>query len=142
MRVCIHRGSKQIGGSCVEVESLGQRLLIDLGLPLDAENNSSQYLPHITGLDGTDPSILGIFISHAHLDHFGLLTHISPKIPVGMGPAARRILTAAMPFLPSNWPIPTQGWDFQSGKSFEAGSFSITPFLVDHSAYDAYALLI
>lgn len=35
MRVCIHRGSKQIGGSCVEVESAGQRLIVDLGLPLD-----------------------------------------------------------------------------------------------------------
>ncbi len=44
MRVCIHRGSKQIGGSCVEVESHGQRLLIDLGLPLDAEKNSSPVL--------------------------------------------------------------------------------------------------
>jgi ribonuclease J len=37
MQVCIHRGSKQIGGSCVEVESHSQRLIIDLGLPLDAE---------------------------------------------------------------------------------------------------------
>jgi ribonuclease J len=67
MRVCIHRGSKQIGGSCVEVESLGQRLLIDLGLPLDAENNSIEYLPAVAGLDGNDPSLLGIFISHPHL---------------------------------------------------------------------------
>jgi hypothetical protein len=32
MRVCIHRGSKEIGGSCVEVISGGKRLLIDLGL--------------------------------------------------------------------------------------------------------------
>jgi ribonuclease J len=142
MRVCIHRGSKQIGGSCVEVESLGQRLLIDLGLPLDAENNSIQYLPDIVGLDGSDPSLLGIFISHPHLDHFGLLAHVSPKIPVVMGPAARRILTAASPFLPGNWPIPTNGWDFKSGQSFEVGSFRITPFLVDHAAYDAYALLV
>jgi ribonuclease J len=142
MRICIHRGSKQIGGSCIEVESRGERLLIDLGLPLDAEKNSIQYLPDIAGLEGNDPSLLGIFISHPHLDHFGLLTHISPKIPVGMGPAARRILIAARPFLPGNWPIPAQGWDFKSGQSFEAGSFCITPFLVDHSAYDAYALLI
>lgn len=118
MRVCIHRGSKQIGGSCVEVESLGQRLLIDLGLPLDAENNSVQYLPDIVGLDGSDPSLLGILISHPHLDHFGLLTHISQKIPVGMGSAARRILTTAAPFLPGNWPIPAKGWDFKSGQSF------------------------
>lgn len=52
MHVCIHRGSNQIGGNCVKVESHGQRLLIDLGLPLDAEKNSSQYLPEISGLDG------------------------------------------------------------------------------------------
>jgi ribonuclease J len=142
MRVCIHRGSKQIGGSCVEVENFGQRLLIDLGLPLDAENNSVQYLPDIVGLDGSDPSLLGILISHPHLDHFGLLTHISPKILVGMGSAARRILTAAAPFLPGNWPIPAKGWDFKSGQSFDVGPFQITPFLVDHAAYDAYALLI
>ncbi len=142
MRICIHRGSKQIGGSCVEIESQSQRLLIDLGLPLDAEKNNIQYLPKISGLDGSDPSLLGILISHPHLDHFGLLTHISSMIPVGMGPAARRILTAAAPFLPGNWPVPSQGWDYQSGQSFEVGPFRITPFLVDHSAYDAYALLI
>ncbi|MEN6436811.1 MAG: hypothetical protein ABFD58_13450, partial [Anaerolineaceae bacterium] len=53
------------------------------------KKNSSQYLPEISGLDGNDASLLGILISHPHLDHFGLLTHISPMIPVGMGPAAR-----------------------------------------------------
>ena len=142
MRVCIHRGSKQIGGSCVEVESCGQRLLVDFGLPLDVEENNSQYLPIIDGLDGCDPSLLGILISHPHLDHFGLLAHISPKIPVGMGTAARRILEAAAPFLPGNWPTPSEGWNYRSGHSFNIGPFCVTPFLVDHSAYDAYALLI
>jgi len=142
MRACIHRGSKQIGGSCVEVESCGQRLLVDFGLPLDAEENNSRYLPKIKGLDGCDPALLGILISHPHLDHFGLLAHISPKIPVGMGAAARRILEAAAPFLPGNWPIPSEGWNYRSGQSFNIGPFCATPFLVDHSAYDAYALLI
>ena len=142
MRVCIHRGSKQIGGSCVEIEKHGQRLIVDFGLPLDAEENTIQYLPEIAGLDGSDPSLLGILISHPHLDHFGLLTHISPNIPVGMGPAGRRILAAAAPFLPGNWPTPTHGWNYQSEQSFDVGSYRITPFLVDHSAYDAYALLI
>ena len=99
MRACIHRGSKQIGGSCVEVANCGQRLLIDFGLPLDAEENNSQYLPKIAGLDGSDRSLLGVLISHPHIDHFGLLAHISPSIMVGMGAAARRILEAAAPFL-------------------------------------------
>ena len=142
MRVCIHRGSKQIGGSCVEVESSGQRLLIDFGLPLDAKEGSRQYLPKIVGLDGSDPSLLGVLISHPHLDHFGLLAHISPNIPVGIGPAARRILEVVAPFLPGKWPIPTKGWNYKSGQSFDIGHFRVTPFLVDHSAYDAYALKI
>jgi len=58
MRICIHRGSKQIGGSCVEVESQGQRLLVDFGLPLDADENGSQYLPKVHGLDGGGPPVV------------------------------------------------------------------------------------
>jgi ribonuclease J len=142
MRACIHRGSKQIGGSCVEVESRGLRILIDLGVPLDADGNTSKYLPKVNGLDGADPTLLGVLISHPHLDHFGLLAHISPKIQVGMGPAARRILKAAAPFLRGDWPTPTEGWNYQSEQNFDIGPFRVTPFLVDHSAYDAYALLI
>jgi ribonuclease J len=36
MRVCVHRGTKQIGGTCVEIEASGSRIIVDLGLPLDA----------------------------------------------------------------------------------------------------------
>ena len=142
MKVKIHRGAKEIGGSCVELESQGQRLILDLGLPLDAENNDISYLPEIPGLDGKDSSLLGILISHPHVDHFGLLSHISEDIPVGMGAAARRILKAAKPFMPGKWPAPAKGWDYQSEKPFKVGPYTITPYLVDHSAYDAYALLI
>ncbi len=142
MRVCIHRGSNQIGGNCVELESLGQRLLVDLGLPLDAEENSPEYLPNVNGLDGKDSSLLGVLISHAHLDHFGLLAHISQTIPVGMGPAARKIIEAASPFLPGKWTTPAKGWDYRSGETFQIGNFYITPFLIDHSAYDSYILMI
>jgi mRNA degradation ribonuclease J1/J2 len=35
--VCIHRGSHEIGGSCVEVEYQSQRLVLDAGRPLDAD---------------------------------------------------------------------------------------------------------
>lgn len=142
MQACIHRGSKQIGGSCVEVENNGLRLLIDFGLPLDAEENNRQYLPSIAGLDGSDPSLLGILISHPHLDHYGLLAQIPPALPVGMGTAARQILEAAAPFMSGKCPTPRKGWDYISGHTIEVGPFRVTPFLVDHSAYDAYSFLI
>jgi ribonuclease J len=142
MQVCIHRGAKEIGGSCVEVISIGKRLIIDLGLPLDAKKNDKKYLPNICGFDGTDTSLLAILISHPHLDHFGLLAHISPEIPVIMGVDARRILSQAAPFLPGNWPIPAKGFNLKSQMPLNVGPFKITPFLIDHSGYDAYSLLI
>ncbi len=142
MKLVIHRGSNQIGGSCVEVESRSHRLLIDLGLPLDAEGDLRQFLPAVSGLDGKDSSLLGVLISHPHQDHFGLLSQISPDVKIGMGAAARRILTAAAPFIRDRLPPPVAGWNFEHQKPLQIGPFLVTPYLVDHSAYDSYALLI
>jgi ribonuclease J len=36
VRVRIYRGTREIGGTCIELESEGCRILLDLGLPLDA----------------------------------------------------------------------------------------------------------
>ena len=141
MKVCIHRGSEQIGGSCIEVESQGQRLLIDCGLPLDATGNPRQHLPASLRLDG--PPIAAVVISHGHLDHYGLLAALGGDIPVAMGAAGRRILAAAAPFMGRwrNKAVPA-GWDLCARKPMQVGPFTVTPYQVDHSAYDAYALLI
>jgi len=39
MRLRIHRGTKEIGGTCIEVEAQGKRLALDVGLPLDAPDD-------------------------------------------------------------------------------------------------------
>ena len=142
MRVCIHRGSREIGGSCVELESGGRRILLDLGMPLNADEDPRDYLPDVPGLTYPDDSLLGVLVSHPHIDHCGLLSCLDTAVPVGMGAAARRILAAAAPFMPGPWPVPAAGWDFTAGRSFRIGPFEVTPLLVDHSAYDSYALLI
>ncbi|MFZ4590317.1 MAG: MBL fold metallo-hydrolase [Ignavibacteria bacterium] len=142
MQLCIHRGTNEIGGSCVELTSQGKRIIIDLGLPLEAESNDKKYLPDIKGLDGTDDTLLAIIISHPHIDHFGLLTHISTKIPIIIGEDARRIINMAKVFMKEDWPEISDGINLQSQKSFEIGPFKITPHLVDHSGYDSYSLFI
>ena len=34
MKFRIHRGAKAIGGNCIELNSVGKTLLLDLGFPL------------------------------------------------------------------------------------------------------------
>jgi ribonuclease J len=100
MRVCIHRGAEQIGGSCVEIEAKGSRIVIDLGLPLDAVDVDAALLPPVRGLLVADPSLLAVVLSHGHRDHWGLLPLIRADLPVILGEATHRILSAAAFFVP------------------------------------------
>lgn len=142
MRVRIHRGTQQIGGTCIEVEAQGQRIILDLGLPLDAASAKEVGLPDVEGLTtGQDDTLLGIIISHPHRDHWGILPLADPKIPVYIGAAATRILKAGIFFGVPGIDLKPKGF-LADRVRFEVGPFAITPYLNDHSAYDAYSLLI
>lgn len=145
LAVCIHRGARQIGGTCVELACEGQRILLDLGLPLDAgDDDPASFLPEIAGIRMADPSLLALVLSHGHADHWGLAAY-APDLPIIAGAATRRMLRAAAPFVPRPIPegIDVSGLpDLTDRKTIQVGPFRITPYLVDHSAYDAYALLV
>lgn len=143
MKVCIRRGATQIGGSAVEVVAdNGQRIVLDIGLPLDAETNTPDLLPDIKGLTEKTDDLLGIMISHAHQDHYAAGKWIDPAIPVFMGKATKTIMEAARDcHLPSVFCFETVE-TFEARKPFVLGAFTVTPYLTDHSAYDAYAFLI
>ncbi len=141
MRVCIHRGTKQIGGTCVEIEASGSRIIVDLGLPLDAIEADPALVPQISGLREHDPSLLAIVLSHGHRDHWGLVPKVRPDIPIVMGRAAESIMRAAADFLPDAF-APTAWKHLENGKPLQIGPFAITLHLVDHSGFDAYALEI
>jgi ribonuclease J len=141
-KACIHRGAHQIGGSCVELVFDGSRIVLDLGKPLDAQEADRALLPPIRGLaDGSDSTLQAIILSHGHVDHWGLLPLAHRNIRIAMGAATRRILLAAAPFVPNSF-APEATVDLADGRRLDIGPFSITPFLVDHSAFDAYALLV
>lgn len=140
MRVRIHRGTCEIGGTCVELAHDGARLLLDLGLPLDATANDATCHPPVEGLDGGG-DLLALILSHGHRDHVGLSHLTGPNLPVALGAATLRILQAAAAFVPDTW-VPPNTVTFGNGQSLTFGPFTVTPILVDHSAFDAYALLV
>lgn len=142
MRVRIHRGSEEIGGSCVEVSNaLGERIVLDVGRPLSAAWGEAVATPAVSGFAEADPSLLGVVISHPHLDHYGLLDQVREEVPVFAGREAVSLLDAAAFFSPISGRITAAG-HLEHRRPFNLGGFRITPFLNDHSAFDAYSLLI
>ena len=53
MRVCIHRGTQEVGGTCIEIECKESPILLDTGLPLDADD-SVRHLPQVKGFREPD----------------------------------------------------------------------------------------
>ena len=138
VRLCIHRAADTIGGNCIEiVASTGERLLLDAGRPLDTPEGEPTPTP--VTLD-TTMSVSGVLLSHAHTDHCGLLETLPAEWPVYCGKATERLLhlSAAM----GKKPFAQSCVHWENEKAMPIGPFTITPRLIDHSAFDAYALQI
>ncbi|MEY9524062.1 ribonuclease J [Bradyrhizobium japonicum] len=137
VRLTVHRSTQEIGGNCIEIAASDGRLLLDIGRPLDAAGGATDLLPATLDLGGPPAAIL---ISHPHQDHYGLLQAAPAGWPVFSGGATEKLikLTAAI----IGEPI-TRGFNtWTNGHPFAVGPFTVTPFLTDHSAFDAYMLLI
>ena len=159
MKFKIHRGTKEIGGSCVEVWTDTTRILLDFGMPLFDTDGSdfdfekyrsatagelvkSGVLPDIHGLyEGSDPTIDAVIISHPHQDHYGLINFISKDIRFVMGEATHKIIEINNLFTRQNIRI-EKGFFFTRSQTFQVGDFFITPYWADHSAFDSYSLCV
>lgn len=159
MILTIHRGSKQIGGSCVELQAAnGARILLDVGMPLTQPDGSewprgtmtrpSQQLraegvlPDIEGLyAGSNPQFLALALSHAHMDHHGLAHHVHPDIPILASPGTIEMLKASHLFVPDA-SMPSNTREMPTSSAVQVGPFQIRGIPVDHAAPDSRALLI
>jgi ribonuclease J len=157
MQITIYRGTKEIGGTLIELLSGDSRILIDAGFPLFLNNQpidgsvaslsfdkllENGVLPSIKGLYAWDePTFDAVLISHAHIDHYGLLKYINPEIPVYMSPGTKKMIEITQLFKLTD-PIPLNFLGFRMYEQFSVGDFKIKPFLMDHSAFDAAAFEI
>ena len=132
MQIKIHRGSHEIGGTCIQLSSENTTILLDIGLPL-VDVGPTPTIP--------DGKVDAVLISHPHQDHFGLLDTLSAEVPVYTGPIAKELFQATRLFLGKSL-YPHMFHEFRAWKKFTIGNFLITPHLMDHSAPDAYAFEI
>jgi Cft2 family RNA processing exonuclease len=85
MNITVHGGARQIGGSCIEVQTEDCKVALDYGTTFE-ESSSNQFPEDFDA----------IVISHAHLDHSGQLLSLSKKNPVIVGSKITREITVAL----------------------------------------------
>jgi ribonuclease J len=132
MKVTIHKGSHEIGGNCIQISSGKTTILLDAGLPLNAESQP---------VDLSCLVVDALLVSHPHQDHFGLMATLPSGTPIYIGKLARSLIDAPRLFIGKDRYV-LNFQDFNAWQPFAIGEFIITPYLVDHSAADAYAFFI
>jgi ribonuclease J len=108
-------------------------------MPISAGKGTNPADTIPVSLNLTTP-VDALVISHPHQDHFGLLPGLSASWPVWCG-AATEVLMRVTAGL-SRAVLAQQFNNYRPGSPFSAGPFSITPYLTDHSAFDAHMLLV
>jgi ribonuclease J len=147
MNFSILRGSSEIGGSCVKITSGTTAIIIDIGMPLYGPDKEpfdkrqlSTALPKEPGLYAA-PLVSVILVSHAHSDHYGLLALSNGDIPVYSSKGTRDLI--ALSQMLDHVKTDMKRFNvIEDKKTFTIGNFEITPYTVDHSAFDAMAFLI
>lgn len=159
MFLTIHRGSKEVGGTCVELRSGKSRIILDVGMPLVKPDGSEfdifeydglsgqelhdrSVLPQVEGLyEWQEPSVGGVLISHAHQDHYGFLNHLHPDVPVYLSQGTQKLIEITALFTGKKSPL-KNSLCFSWPSRFPVGAFTVTPHLVDHSSFSAFAFEI
>jgi len=134
MRVKIYRGTKEIGGNCVQLTAdNGKILWIDIGAPLDTTNPDVSYATN---------KVDALLISHPHQDHFGLMENVDPTVPVYIGQVTLDLISATKIFMGKKLPtgnfVIIEPWEWIT----IAETFKVYPYLMDHSSPEAFAFLI
>jgi ribonuclease J len=159
MKIRIHRGSKEIGGSCVELQSHEKRLLIDMGTPLVNPDGTGfdnailkesadqliakGILPDIQGLYNNDTkNISGIILSHAHLDHTGLAAFAGSHVPAYMSEGTQKLIDIMSIFVPNPVKVGEPVLIEKMWEPIMIGPFKVIAHPVDHSSPGAISVEI
>ena len=142
MTLTIHRGTHEIGGSCVEIRTDKAKILIDLGMPLDYDKHTTEEQTQIRS-DAAEwcKGVDALFLSHAHTDHYGFLGLLPQDTPIYATEEtfAMLALDGILGDDPTEY---LEKRPLTSGQSCEVAEIKITAYIVDHSAYGACAFLI
>lgn len=146
LSVIVHRGTNEIGASCIEVASANTRIILDCGWPLDGGDESEP--PAVPGLFAPGSKPAAVLLSHAHPDHIGFISKISSDVPIYTTKDTSKIMLVGSCYargikLPADRfrevKVPSASGPC---KTHKIGDLTVTAYPVDHSAYGAVGFLV
>lgn len=146
MKLCIHRGTHQIGGIAAEIATETTRILIDMGDELSLDPGFVSAPLHIPGVTDANGRCDAVLFTHYHGDHTGQMLRIRPDIPLYAGALTKDIMRLSSAHSWKKDEVLCKRIEtirtFSAGMPFLIGDIQITPFGIDHSAVDSYLFLI
>lgn len=152
MEITIHRPA-QIGGQITKISTACTSIIIDLGHNLPGVDDKDLLANDETIAEITR-GCSAVLYTHYHGDHIGLFHHVPSDIPQYIGAVARRVVCRKYEQLcrlpddedkeryASALEIASRMTGFREKERLQFGDITVIPYLVSHSAYDAYMFLI
>ncbi len=152
----IIRGADRIGGTITEISSGSTRLFVDFGADLSPITGRASDEKMIELIHNEPP--YAVLFTHAHGDHTGLIFAIPDEVrEIYIGAVALEMMKNIRTTLLEIDTLPDSEKEklqkeldilsdkdrircYKDGVSVNVGGISVTPFIVDHSVYDAYML--
>lgn len=137
----IYNGN-QIGGCITVISSEKARIMIDFG-----ENLPGAEVIEKIEFNWEREKIDAVLFTHYHGDHIGRFKEIPKEIPLYMENLTRQVMITISKYLKDKEALhilqdDTRVQIVTVAQSFEIKDIRITPYMVDHSAFDAYMYLV
>ena len=138
-------GLGEIGRNMTIFEYDRKILIVDIGLMFPGEDlpGIDYVIPNIDYLKGRERDIVGVVITHGHLDHIGAIPHIMGKIgnpPIFAGELAKRIILKRQEDFPLHYKLNIKGVD--DNEKINLNPFTIVPFRINHTIPDNFGYII
>ena len=136
----IYNGN-QIGGCITVISSPAGKVMIDFGANLPGAETSD------FAFDWETESVDAVLFTHYHGDHIGRFKEIPRSVSIYMGSVTRQVMTTIAKYTKDTEALQilqddTRVHEIKAAESFVVKDIRITPYLVDHSAYDACMYLL
>jgi len=174
MEIVLYDGVSTVGGCKFMIRTKETSIFLDFGRNYARESSyflepimsardykilrDLNIIPDVKGLykgTGEKPSVDGIFISHAHSDHYGYIRYVKDDVPIYLGETALSLImareAASQPpkaeyaisrFIDGKIEPLKKFNGFRTGSQVKIGDLTVKPVHVDHSVPGSYGFIV